>query len=260
MYGKVFESMYEGSLYGHFEAIVTFQALIVLADENGIVDYTPEALAGRTSYPLEVIQKGLDELTQPDPFSRSSDHDGRRLTPIDPGRNWGWIIVNYGHYRDLASRQDRAEYQKQYYLDHKGQDSTGVNNPQQPSTDSRHTDTDTDTLKHKVKCFDLFWSQYPKKVKKKAAKSAFQRLSQKDIDALLAHLPDRIQDPQFKKFTPHPTTFINQRLWEDEDWKTEESESLRQKSDKDLLDIARQKGLGTAGLTREQLISKLEAA
>ena len=65
--------------------------------------------------------------------------------------------------------------------------------------------------------FASFWSMYPKKVKKKPAQSAFQRLSQKDIDALLAHLPERIQDPQFKKYTPHPTTFINQRLWEDEE-------------------------------------------
>ena len=54
MYGKIFESMYDGSMYGQWEAIITMQQMIVLADKDGIVDITPPALSARTSIPLEI--------------------------------------------------------------------------------------------------------------------------------------------------------------------------------------------------------------
>lgn len=107
MYGKIFESIYDGSLYGHFEAIVTFQALIVLADEDGLIDISPEALAGRTSYPIEVVKHGIKFLQQSDPHSRSNEEDGKRIVPLDNGREFGWRIVNYEYYRNLARRNDK---------------------------------------------------------------------------------------------------------------------------------------------------------
>ena len=48
MYGKIFESIYDGSLYGQWEAIVTMQQLIVLADADGVIDMTPPAISGKT--------------------------------------------------------------------------------------------------------------------------------------------------------------------------------------------------------------------
>ena len=52
--------MYEGSLYGQWEAIITFQQMIVIADDEGFVDITPPALSAKTSIPLEIIQKGIE--------------------------------------------------------------------------------------------------------------------------------------------------------------------------------------------------------
>ena len=43
--------MYDGTLYGQWEAIVTFQQLIVLADYHGVVDMTPPAIAAPTKNP-----------------------------------------------------------------------------------------------------------------------------------------------------------------------------------------------------------------
>ncbi len=151
MYGKIFESIYDGSLYGNFEAIVTFQALIVLADEDGLIDISPQALAGRTSYPVEVIKTGLKTLQQSDPHSRSQDEDGKRIVPLDNGREFGWRIVNYEHYRNLASRQDtkikaRERKRRQREKESQSTDSKGCHAPVTPvSRMSRHTDTDTDT-------------------------------------------------------------------------------------------------------------------
>ncbi len=149
MYGKIFESIYDGSLYGNFEAIVTFQALIVLADEDGLIDISPQALAGRTSYPIEVIKTGLKILQQSDPHSRSQEEDGKRIVPLDNGREFGWRIVNYEHYRNLASRQDtkikaRERKRRQREKESQSTDSKGCHAPVTPvSRMSRHTDTDT---------------------------------------------------------------------------------------------------------------------
>ena len=107
VYGKIFESIYDGSLYGHFEAIVTFQALIVLADEDGLIDISPEALSGRTSYPLEVIKTGIKFLQQSDPHSRSHEEDGKRIVPLENEREFGWRIVNYEYYRNVARRSEK---------------------------------------------------------------------------------------------------------------------------------------------------------
>ncbi|MFC1515620.1 conserved phage C-terminal domain-containing protein [Thermodesulfobacteriota bacterium] len=109
MYGKIFESIYDGSLYGQWEAIVTFQQMIVLANQDGIVDITPPALAARTSIPLDIIQNGIETLESDDPYSRTDGENGKRIIRIDGHRPWGWKIVNYGYYSKMASRQEKLE-------------------------------------------------------------------------------------------------------------------------------------------------------
>lgn len=107
MYGKLFASIYDGSMYGHWQALVTFQQMICLANRDGVVDMTPAALSARTSIPLDIIQTGIAHLQLPDPESRSPECDGRRIETIDSHRSWGWRIVNYDHYRKLASMEDK---------------------------------------------------------------------------------------------------------------------------------------------------------
>lgn len=109
MYAKVFRSIFDGSLYGHFEATIVFLAMLVLADKDGSVDMTAEKLAAACGYPIDIVEKGLAELQQPDPRSRTPDEDGRRITLLHEA-GWGWQIVNYAKYRDIRSTEDRREY------------------------------------------------------------------------------------------------------------------------------------------------------
>lgn len=109
MYGKLFASMYDGSLYGNWKAIVTFQQMIVLCGPDGVVDMTPQALAARTSIPLEVITDGIAVLEAPDQYSRSPQEDGRRIERLDDHRPWGWRIVNYRKYRLMVSAEEKRE-------------------------------------------------------------------------------------------------------------------------------------------------------
>lgn len=109
MYGKIFDSMYEGTLYGHWEAIVTLQQMLVLCDSAGTIDMTPQAISARTSIPLEIITKGVKVLSDPDPYTRTPGEEGRRIVLLDDHRPWGWRIVNHAVYRAMKSQQDKLE-------------------------------------------------------------------------------------------------------------------------------------------------------
>lgn len=104
--------MYDGTLAtkGPWQALVTFQQFIVLADRTGIVDMTAEAIARRTTIPLDIINVGITALEQPDPESRTTELDGRRIARLDANRPWGWQIVNYDKYRKIRSQDERREY------------------------------------------------------------------------------------------------------------------------------------------------------
>ena len=117
MYGKIFESIYDGSLYGQWEAIVTMQQLIVLADADGVIDMTPPAIVGKTSIPPEIIEKGLKILAEPDPYSRTPGSDGVRIQLLDEHREWGWFLVNHEKYKNLRTAEDRRKYMREYMRD-----------------------------------------------------------------------------------------------------------------------------------------------
>lgn len=101
--------------------------LLVLADSTGAVDMTPDAIARRTNVPIEEVLKYINQLCQPDPFSRSQLEEGKRLVALDSGRDWGWQIVNYQHYRKLKDEEARRSYfrdaQRKYRARKKGEKS-----------------------------------------------------------------------------------------------------------------------------------------
>lgn len=106
MYGKVFRQMYDSTVATNWKALVTFQQFIILADSDGVVDMTPEAISRYTNIPLDIIQAGIIELEKPDPKSRSKEAEGRRLQRLDPDREWGWYLVNYEYYANLRTREE----------------------------------------------------------------------------------------------------------------------------------------------------------
>lgn len=213
MYGKIFESIYEGSLYGDWKAIVTLQQLIVIADEHGIVDKTPEAIAGRTSLPLEIINEGLTALSAPDKRSRSDAYEGRRIILSDQDRDWGWEIVNYKYYRDLASRTDKQAKDRER-IAKKRKEIKDVATCSKTSQKSPIHIQDTDTLN--ISRFDEFWESYPRKEgSKKKAKVTFDNLSKKKQELAITDPSSRYSETE-KKYVPYPTTYLNGEYWEQE--------------------------------------------
>ena len=142
MYGKMFVQMYDGTLAtrGPWQALVTFQQLITLANRHGEVDMTAEVLSRRTTIPLDIILLGLAELSKPDPGSRTPECEGRRIVPLDDHRDWGWRIVNYALYAKIRSDEERREYFRQ----HKAKTRSAKKKLSTPVHNVTHTDVDVD--------------------------------------------------------------------------------------------------------------------
>jgi hypothetical protein len=110
MFAKIFGQIFDSSIAEDYNCRRMFMDLLVLADQDGVVDMTHEAISRRTNVPIEEVKRYIVELQQPDTSSRSKMEEGRRLVPIDSHRDWGWKVVNYHHYRKIRDDEIRRTY------------------------------------------------------------------------------------------------------------------------------------------------------
>lgn len=92
----------------------------------------------------------------------------------------------------------------------------------QPSTNQEVTTNKKDKNKRNIYIdhFDVFWKAYPKKVGKAVAEKSFKKIRVNDelLEVILQAIEAQKQSKQWqdKQFIPNPSTFLNQRRWEDE--------------------------------------------
>ena len=110
MFAKVFSQIFDSSIARDYAVRHMFMDFLVLADREGVVDMTVDAISRRTNVPQEIVKHAIEELSKPDPLSRSIEEQGRRLVRLDSHRTWGWQIVNYDHYRNLVDEESRRAY------------------------------------------------------------------------------------------------------------------------------------------------------
>ena len=101
-YTPVFSSVFTGSLCGKYPDTAAWLFLLALADRHGVVDATPEYIASVTGMPIADLLGCIERFLDPDPKSRTTENQGRRLVAVDATRAWGWRIVNFAKYRERA--------------------------------------------------------------------------------------------------------------------------------------------------------------
>jgi len=114
VFSKIFAQIFDSSIAGDYVVRHVFMDLLVLADRDGVVDMTLDAISRRTNVPEELIAHAIKELMEPDSKSRSPEEHGRRLVPLDSHRDWGWQIVNFEHYRAIRDEESRKTYFRDY--------------------------------------------------------------------------------------------------------------------------------------------------
>ena len=79
--------------------------MLARADQNGYVGASMPGLAGLARVALDDCIAAIEQLEAPDKWSRTKDHEGRRIAPADGG----WVLLNYAKYRALQNADDRRE-------------------------------------------------------------------------------------------------------------------------------------------------------
>lgn len=95
----------------------------------------------------------------------------------------------------------------------------------QAGTPSYPSPTSAPPLPKQTKCddrFDQFWTVYPRKIGKGAARKVFARINPNDellkrmITAVVKQSKTTDWTKEGGQYIPHPTTWLNQERWEDE--------------------------------------------
>jgi len=84
--------------------------MLALSDSRGRVWASIPGLANAARVPVEDCQIAIDTLLAPDRYSRSKEHDGRRIEEIDGG----WQILNYIKFRELKDSEQEKEHKREY--------------------------------------------------------------------------------------------------------------------------------------------------
>lgn len=116
MYGKLFASLYTGSMVGSGPMCFAVWGYVIASkDKDGFVELNPILLAATIGHCTpDDIQRCLDELCSPDERSRSKEEGGRRLVKE---AEYLYRVVNAKAYDNIVKQDDRNRYMKRYMRD-----------------------------------------------------------------------------------------------------------------------------------------------
>lgn len=211
--------------------------MLAMKDRHGLIEASIPGLADMARLSVEDTLSALELLKAPDPYSRTKEHDGRRIEDTEGG----WFVLNANKYRDTMNADERREYlrvkQAEYRAKKKLQ--TPVNKCQQVSTDVSdqltpltHADADADAVQSSSPLFCQkakkdpknspasleIYEVYPIKKAKPAALKAIERaLRTVPFHVLLertkAYASTRNGD---LSYVPNPATWFNQERYNDD--------------------------------------------
>jgi hypothetical protein len=108
-YTKLFESILDSTIWGESaETRIVWITMLAMRNKSHRVEASLPGLAHRARVKLEDAEKAVKKFLGPDKFSRSKEHDGRRIEAVDGG----WLILNGEKYRAKLNEAERREYQR----------------------------------------------------------------------------------------------------------------------------------------------------
>ena len=82
---------------------VLWITMLAMADRNGRIWASLPGLADAAKITIEQCKDAIHRLSSPDEYSRTKEHEGRRIKEIDGG----WEILNYMKYREMRDSDER---------------------------------------------------------------------------------------------------------------------------------------------------------
>lgn len=126
-----------------------FVTLLILADDANSeeIDMPLERLAARAGLSVQQTKFGLERLSEPDPLSRSTASEGRRLEPMPRPEGMaprGWRIVNWAEQRKAFDAERAAARERGAARVRKHRDKKAGNGHVTPGNGSNAVDQDQD--------------------------------------------------------------------------------------------------------------------
>lgn len=231
-YSKLFSSITASTIWAEPNPTrIVWITMLAMSDRHGYVGASIPGLANTARVSIAECEIAINSFLSPDIYSRSQDHDGRRIEVSDRG----WVLINYERFRDMRDEEARKEFERNRKRESRAKlkelkcpdmSAMSLNVPECPTVSAQaYADTDTELdLDHSISIpdFDRFWKQYPKKVAKAAAEKAWRKLkATNDLEATIlraidAHKATEKWQENGGAFIPHPASWLNQRRWEDE--------------------------------------------
>lgn len=190
---KLFHSITNSTIWGEdSDTRVVWVTMLAMADRNGYVGASLTGLAREAVVPLESAERALAKFLAPDPYSRSQEHEGRRIAVADRG----WVILNYGRFRDMRDEEARREYERKRKREQRRPKGMSRNVPDVPECPTMSaqaeaeavTDTEPNhpalpTTLSDDEAFEMAWKLYPKRPNnsKAAALRAWQARRAKNV-------------------------------------------------------------------------------
>lgn len=102
-FAKLFSSIVTSTIWREADHVrLVWITMLAIADRHGVVEASVPGLADLARVDLTDCVAALKRLAEPDEWSRTKEHEGRRIAEI-PG---GWRLLNYAAYRDRRGAQD----------------------------------------------------------------------------------------------------------------------------------------------------------
>lgn len=116
MYGKHFESMYEGSMYGAGLAVFAVWGYVISHMREGCVELNSKKLSDTLGGSIKDIDSAIEYLQSPDSKSRNKAHNGRRL--IKQGE-YQYFVPSWEFYHNIRKAEERREYNRIMQREHR---------------------------------------------------------------------------------------------------------------------------------------------
>ena len=197
-------------------------------NENNILNFAFK-LSKHLPYDVDVINRALEELIEFDVIQLGGD-DGDRLSQkrmvkdaqlsqkrAEAGKKGGTARVkkNSSVASDFAQAKTQANSENEIVIEN----NIDINNNIKNNSIKSNTVIQKERLKNQ---FAEFWKEYPRKVAKAKAEKVWESVKPTDevFEKIMQAVRRQKISEQWRKdngqYIPHPTTWLNQKRWEDE--------------------------------------------
>jgi hypothetical protein len=125
---KLYSSILTSSIWCEDDKTrILWITILLCTDKDGFCQAAVPGLAAMARLSVQDTAEALAKLEGPDTYSRTQEHEGRRIEKVAGG----WIVLNHSNYRDRDRIERRREYHAEYMREKRRKDDgsvvTGVN-------------------------------------------------------------------------------------------------------------------------------------